>query len=150
MAPRTLTEPYIKSVQQIGFVRNTSTVGAGGFGATTFRSVEHARQMIAQYGETNPWIRVCIFRRVSTQSSLNVLIGPDEVSAAMKRYREYEIGGAARVLGVDVARMNRMTLVNVAAFRRREGLRIWSAAQVHYAFWHEDRVLARGLRALST
>ena len=107
MAPRTLTEPYIKSVQQIGFVRNTSTVGAGGFGATTFRSVEHARQMIAQYGETNPWIRVSIFGEFP-QSSLNALIGPDEVSAAMKRYyREYEIGGAARVLGVDVARMNR-------------------------------------------
>ena len=104
MAPRTLTEPYIKSVQQIGFVRNTSTVGAGGFGATTFRSVEHARQMIAQYGETNPWIRVSIFGEFP-QSSLNALIGPDEVSAAMKRYyREYEIGGAARVLGVDVAR----------------------------------------------
>jgi hypothetical protein len=60
-------------------------VGAGGFGATTFRSVEHARQMIAQCGETNPWIRVSIFGEFP-KSSLNALIGPDEVSAAMKRY----------------------------------------------------------------
>jgi len=34
-----------------------------------------------------------------------VLIGPDEVAEAMKRYyRDHEIGNAARVLGVDVAR----------------------------------------------
>jgi hypothetical protein len=38
-------------------------------------------------------------------SSLNALIGPDEVREAQKRfYREYEIGTAAKVIGVDVAR----------------------------------------------
>ena len=38
-------------------------------------------------------------------SSLNALIGPDEVSAAMKRcYRPNEIDWAAKVIGVDVAR----------------------------------------------
>jgi phage terminase large subunit len=67
-------------------------------------SVEHAREQIQQYGRDNPWVLVNIFGQFPP-SSLNALIGPDEVSAAMKRYyREYEIGDAARVLGVDVAR----------------------------------------------
>jgi hypothetical protein len=67
-------------------------------------SVEHARQMIAQYGETNPWIRVSIFGEFPP-SSLNALIGPDEVSAAMKRYhREFDIRDYPRIIGVDVAR----------------------------------------------
>jgi phage terminase large subunit len=67
-------------------------------------STKHAREQIAQYGRENPWVLVNIFGQFPP-SSLNALIGPDEVSAAMKRYyREYEIGDAARVLGVDVAR----------------------------------------------
>ena len=66
-------------------------------------SVEHARAMIEQYGRDNPWVKVRIFGEFPP-SSLNALIGPDEVSAAMKRHwREHEIGGASRVLGVDVA-----------------------------------------------
>ena len=67
-------------------------------------SVEHARDQIAQYGRDNPWVLVNIFGKFPP-SSLNSLIGPDEVAAAMKRYyREFEIGNAPRVLGVDVAR----------------------------------------------
>jgi phage terminase large subunit len=67
-------------------------------------STEHAGEQIAQYGRENPWVLVNIFGQFPP-SSLNALIGPDEVSAAMKRYyREYEIGDVARVLGVDVAR----------------------------------------------
>jgi phage terminase large subunit len=67
-------------------------------------SVEHARQMIAQYGETNPWIRVSIFGEFPP-SSLNALIGPDEVATAMKRYhREFDIRDYPRIIGCDVAR----------------------------------------------
>lgn len=67
-------------------------------------SVQHAREQIAQYGRENAWVLVNIFGQFPP-SSLNVLIGPDEVSAAMKRYyREHEIGNAPRVLGIDVAR----------------------------------------------
>lgn len=67
-------------------------------------SIEYAKEQIAQYGRDNPWVIVNIFGRFPP-SSLNALIGPDEVSAAMKRYyREYEIGQAALVLGIDVAR----------------------------------------------
>ena len=67
-------------------------------------SVEHAREQIEKYGKDNPWVLVNVFGQFPP-SSLNVLIGPDEVAAAMKRYyREYEIGRAPRILGVDVAR----------------------------------------------
>jgi phage terminase large subunit len=67
-------------------------------------SIKHAREQIQQYGRDNPWVLVNIFGQFPP-SSLNALIGPDEVSAAMRRYyRDYEIGDAARVLRIDVAR----------------------------------------------
>jgi hypothetical protein len=67
-------------------------------------SVEHAREQIRLWGRDDPWVLVNIFGKFPP-SSLNALIGPDEVAAAMKRYyREYEIGNAPKVLGIDVAR----------------------------------------------
>jgi phage terminase large subunit len=51
---------------------------------TTRVSVEHARQQIATYGRDNPWVKVRVFGEFPP-ASLNALIGPDEVSAAMKR-----------------------------------------------------------------
>ena len=71
---------------------------------TTRVSADYAREQIAQYGKDNPWVLINIFGKFPP-SSLNALIGPDEVEAAMKRYyREFEIGSAPKVLGVDVAR----------------------------------------------
>jgi phage terminase large subunit len=67
-------------------------------------SIEHAREQIRLYGRENPWVLVNIFGRFPP-SSINSLIGPDEVAASQKRfYREHEIGSAAKILGVDVAR----------------------------------------------
>lgn len=67
-------------------------------------SVEWAREQIQKYGRDNPWVLVNVFGKFPP-SSLNVLIGPDEVSAAMKRfYRPFEIGAAPKIMGVDVAR----------------------------------------------
>lgn len=66
--------------------------------------VQLAREQIEQYGRTNPWVIVNIFGDFPAQS-LNALIGPEEVRAAMKRYyREYEIGRMPRIMGIDVAR----------------------------------------------
>jgi phage terminase large subunit len=71
---------------------------------TTRVSVEHARQQIAAYGRDNPWVKVRVFGEFPP-ASLNALIGPDEVSAAMKRsYSAHQIGNAAKIIGVDVAR----------------------------------------------
>lgn len=67
-------------------------------------SIEWARQQIQKYGKDNPWVLVNVFGRFPP-SSLNSLIGPDEVKAAMERfYTEDAYRGAARILGVDVAR----------------------------------------------
>jgi hypothetical protein len=67
-------------------------------------SVEHAREQIRLWGRDSPWVLVNIFGRFPP-NSINSLIGPDEVAASQKRfYREHELVGRAKVLGVDVAR----------------------------------------------
>lgn len=67
-------------------------------------SIEWARQQIQKHGRENPWVLVNVFGRFPP-SSLNTLLGPDDVSAAIKRhYREDAYTFAARILGVDVAR----------------------------------------------
>lgn len=67
-------------------------------------SIEHAREQIAQYGRHNPWVLVNIFGEFPP-SSINALIGPDEMAAAQRRsYREADFAHAPKILGVDVAR----------------------------------------------
>lgn len=67
-------------------------------------SVEWARQQIQKYGRDNPWVLVNVFGRFPP-SSLNSLLGPDEVREAMGRHlRPEQFEHAARILGVDVAR----------------------------------------------
>jgi phage terminase large subunit len=67
-------------------------------------SIEWARQQIQKYGAENPWVLVNVFGRFPP-SSLNSLLGPDEVKEAMERHhREDQYAGASRILGVDVAR----------------------------------------------
>jgi phage terminase large subunit len=68
------------------------------------RTPRHAREQIGLYGRDNPWVLVNIFGQFPP-SSLNALIGPEEVRAAMARYwQPLQIGSAPEVLGVDVAR----------------------------------------------
>ena len=67
-------------------------------------SPQWAREQIEKYGADNPWVLVNVFGRFPP-SSLNSLIGPDDVNAAMKRHlRIDQYSYAPRVLGVDVAR----------------------------------------------
>ena len=66
-------------------------------------SVQWAREQIAKYGADNPWVLVNVFGRFPP-SSINSLIGPDEVREAMARNpRPEDYDHAARILGVDVA-----------------------------------------------
>lgn len=66
-------------------------------------SLQWAKDMIATYGRENVFIKVMVLGEWPT-ASLNALLGPDEVEQAMNRkYQEYDIAAAPRILGVDVA-----------------------------------------------
>jgi phage terminase large subunit len=67
-------------------------------------SIQWAREQIDKYGIENPWVLVNVFGRFPP-SSLNSLLGPDEVRDAMNRkVSEGAYQHAARIIGVDVAR----------------------------------------------
>lgn len=67
--------------------------------------VEWAREQIEKYGKDNPWVLTSVYGKFPP-SSLNSLIGLDDVEAAMNRmYRPQDYFSHARVMAVDVARM---------------------------------------------
>jgi hypothetical protein len=69
-------------------------------------SPQWAREQIEKYGRDNPWVLVNVFGRFPP-SSLNTLLGPDDVEAAKKRYGALETHAylwAQKRIGVDVAR----------------------------------------------
>jgi len=81
-------------------------------------SVQWAREQIEKYGRDNAFVKVNVFGEFPP-ASLNALIGIDEVQASMKRYyREYEIGAAPKILGVDVAREGD----DASVIARRQGI----------------------------
>ena len=62
-------------------------------------SIEWAKQQIQEYGRNNPWVLVNIFGEFPA-SSLNTLLGPDDIAAACKRsYREDDIVTSPRIVG---------------------------------------------------
>lgn len=69
-------------------------------------SVEWANQQIRTYGAENPWVKVNVFGEFPP-SSINTLLGPEDVEKAMKRHlRPDEFDFAQKRLGVDVARFS--------------------------------------------
>ena len=67
-------------------------------------SIQWARDQIQKYGRNSPWVKVNVFGEFP-ESSLNTLLGPDDVQEAINRkltVDEYE--WAQKRLGVDVAR----------------------------------------------
>ena len=64
---------------------------------------EWALQQIQKYGRDNPWVLINVFGQFPP-SSINGIIGPEEVDAAMQRsYREHENVMPTVTIGVDVA-----------------------------------------------
>jgi len=68
-------------------------------------SLEWAEKQIKAHGRDNSWVKAYILGEFPP-SSLNALIGPEEVRAAMERavLTEAQLKGSPRILGVDVAR----------------------------------------------
>ena len=89
-------------------------------------SIEWAHQMIATWGRDNPYVLVNVFGRFPPTQS-DKLLGPEDVAAAQARdVLPLYVEGAAKVIGVDVARQGDDR--SVAA--RRQGpvlrpLRVW-------------------------
>lgn len=64
----------------------------------------YAKEQVQTYGRDNPWVMVNILGKFPP-TSLNALLGPDEVQAAMKRHlREDEYDWSQKRIGIDVAR----------------------------------------------
>ncbi len=83
-----------------------------------------AREQIATYGRENPWVMVNVLGEFPP-ASLNALLGPEDVQAAMRRHlTDDKYTWAQKRLGVDVARFgdDRTVLFprqGLAAFRPR-------------------------------
>jgi len=67
-------------------------------------SITWAKEQIEKYGADNPWVLINVFGRFPP-SSINALLGPDDVNAAMRRVvRPDAYRNSTKALGVDVAR----------------------------------------------
>lgn len=67
-------------------------------------SIEWAREMIQTYGRDSPFVKIMVLGDWP-EASINALLGPADVEAAMgRKYQEHDIAHAPRILGVDVAR----------------------------------------------
>lgn len=68
-------------------------------------NIEWAREQIKTYGRDNPWVQAYILGEFPP-AGINVLLGTEEVEAAMERYlRPAEYEYQQKRLGIDVARM---------------------------------------------
>lgn len=67
-------------------------------------NIKWAKEQIALYGRTNPWVMYSILGEFPPVS-VNKLIGPEEVKEAMGRaYQEADISNSDKRYGIDVAR----------------------------------------------
>lgn len=81
-------------------------------------SAQWAREQIQKYGRDNAWVLVNVFGQFP-QSSLNTLLGPEEISASMKRLvRKEDYQFSQKRIGVDVARFGD----DMSVFFPRQGL----------------------------
>lgn len=84
--------------------------------------MEWAREQINLYGRDNPWVMAYILGKFPP-SSINALLGPDDVYAAMKRgLREEQFIHVQKRLGIDVARFGDDT----NSMFPRQGLMSWA------------------------
>jgi len=67
-------------------------------------SKDWARQQIEKYGKDNPWVKVNVFGEFP-ESSINTLLGPNEVNAAMNRAHHQTVyGHEPKIMGIDPGR----------------------------------------------
>jgi phage terminase large subunit len=91
--------------------------------------IKWAQRMINQYGKDHPYVLINIMGKFPP-SSLNVLLGPEEVKAAMKRrVKESDYKYAQKRIGVDVARFGDDRTIMYP----RQGLRLFNPVEMRNA-----------------
>lgn len=106
--------------------------------------VEWAREQIQTYGRENPWVMAYVLGKFPP-SSLNTLLGPDEIRASMARHvPEDQYAYAQKRLGVDVARFGDDQTVIFP----RQGLMAFEPVPMRNARSHE--IAARIAQAKAT
>lgn len=106
-------------------------------------SVQWAREQIEKFGADNPWVLVNVYGKFPP-ASLNSLLGPDEVSAAMARHLtqdKYEF--SQKRIGVDCARFGS----DASIIFPRQGLAAFKFIELRGARSHE--IAARVLQEKS-
>lgn len=84
-------------------------------------SVDHAQEMISEYGRDNPWVMATILG-LFPPSGFSSLIGINDIEAAQARhYRPEEFASAPVILGVDVARQGD----DQSVIARRQGVALY-------------------------
>jgi phage terminase large subunit len=113
--------------------------------------IEWARQQIASYGRSNPWVMVNVLGQFPP-ASINSILGVEEVEAAMHRHLTRDVfDWAEKRLGVDAARFGDDPWIifprqGLAAFKPvvvRSPTTTTIAARVARAYrdWHADLIL---------
>lgn len=88
-------------------------------------SIKWAQETIDRYGRDNPYVLINVFGKFPP-SSINALIGIDDIKAAMTRdYKIEEYARAAKVLGIDVAREG----MDTSVIFPRQGLQAFTPMQ---------------------
>jgi phage terminase large subunit len=106
-------------------------------------SLEWAREQIASYGRDNPWVMVNVLGQFPP-SSINALLGAEEVEAAMRRVlRPDSYRHMQRRLGVDVARFGDDRTVIFP----RQGLASWRPVVMRGA--RTTEIAARVMQAMT-
>lgn len=100
-------------------------------------SLQWAKEQIDKYGRDNPWVQVNVFGNFP-QSNINTLLGPDDVSRAIKRtLHESDYSFAQKRLGIDVARFGS----DATVIFPRQGLRAFVPVTMRAA--RTDAIAAR-------
>lgn len=96
-------------------------------------SIEWARAQIQKYGADNPWVLVNVFGKFPP-SSINTLLGPDEVQAAIDRHYPLEAyERSQKRIGVDVARFGD----DATVLTPRQGLVVFKQVVMRNARTHD-------------
>lgn len=106
-------------------------------------SLQWAKEQRDKYGADSPWYIVNVLGKFPP-SSINSLLGPDEVSAAMKRgLREHQYSFSQKRIGVDVARFG----TDRTVLFPRQGLRAFKPVTIQGA--RSNEIAARIMLAKS-